>query len=158
MGIKDMVPKKIKVLLFFSLALNLGVMVTASGLWVKQKVYPKAARGRIVQQVLSEMDLPESVRQSVASEFKQMRAIHRSHMKQLKRQREAALEMFCRPGPVDKAQVEVMLRVYQDNMAEYTKSMLPLLIEVQKQLGEEERCIFFRKLGQRIKRPINRGD
>lgn len=126
------------VLLFFSLALNIGFVFTAASWKIRPGFNPPPHGSGPVLEILDRMDLVEGVKEKVAKFLKKMDADHRDFVRLLFKEEEKVLTLIGRPGNLDMEMVAPLIETHSRIFKKSAMNKAGYIIEIRKLLGREK--------------------
>lgn len=133
--------KGVWVLLFFSLALNIGFVFTATTRKMPPGFPPPpmlGGPGGAALRILDRMDLAEGVREKVAESLKQMDAEHLEFVRRLFKEEEKLLMLMARPGDIDMDMISPLIESYSQLSKKSALNKAGYIIEIRNLLGSEK--------------------
>lgn len=151
MGVKQLASKGVWVILFFSLALNFGFLISMGMPFQKKRIPPIFRQRQISMEILNTMDLSAGVKDSVADSLDQLTRNHRALIGQMKRQRTAFFKMMMEPGEIERQDRDRFLVPQGEVVDKYIADTMDKFIDIRNTLGEENSAYFFREFENRLK-------
>lgn len=159
----NILKKGVWVLLFFSLALNIGFVVLAAGpgFLTGFRLPPPPPPGpEPVLRILDTMDLDQEVKSKVVSVIKAMDEEHRNYFRQLLAQEEKLLALIGQPGELEMETLAPLIEKYSLIRQQSAVNKARHVVEIRRLLGREKSLYLiseikkdFRKWMAREKKP-----
>lgn len=130
--------KGVWLLLFFSLALNIGFVFTATTRKMRPESHPLPGPERPALKVLDRMDLAEGVRQKATDSLKQMEADHRKFVKLLFKEEEKLTMLIARPGSIDMGMVSPLIESFSQISKKSALNKAEYIIKIRNLLGSKK--------------------
>ncbi|MCG8618638.1 MAG: hypothetical protein MI802_20655 [Desulfobacterales bacterium] len=149
--------KGMGILLAFSLALNIGFIVTV----VTQRPgnefkgpggFPKGKGPGMM--VLSEMDLPKEDKAKVAEVLGRLRAGHMGIQQRAFEQQDKIIDLIRKPGPLSTEALEAEVLVLHGIMGDAVMDKPQYVIEIRELIGSEKAAELFSKVRGRFRKKM----
>lgn len=154
MGITN---KRIWIFLSFSIALNIGFIITVCALSIKDtQIGP--SKDQRASEILSKIDVPPDEKEYVKRSIERLRDIHMGFITKLRKNQEEIFRLLCQPSPVDRQILESVFDNQHQYTNDYTNALLDHILAIRDVIGDVKSAQLFSELGKRPKRngPRNR--
>lgn len=148
--------KGVWVLLFFSLALNMGFVFTAVRWKIRPGFHPPPPGSGPVLEILDRMDLPEGIRGKVAKSLRQMDADHRDFVRLLFKEEENVLTLIGRPGKLDMKMVAPLIETHSQIFKKSAMNKAEYIIEIRNLLGSEKSLYLISEMKKDFKKRMHK--
>jgi len=131
-----------RMLVMFSVALNIGFVIMAAILIYK---HPPPHHDFFDMQVkiLSSLNVPAQVKQSVLDALTAMEKSHEAHVDKLHQARHDAMTLLATPGPLDLKRFDAIDASIAEILIQRSHMVHDHLIDIRKQLGDEKGAEYF---------------
>ena len=150
--------KWIWLLVFFSLALNIGFIYSAADQRIRLPGFlsPPAGQGTL-SKILDKMDLPKGVRENVTESFEKLRASHLEFAGLLLKKEKEILDLMGRPGKVDMGMISPLIASYSQISKESALDKARYMIEIRALLGPEDCFFSYFRTKERFQKEVSQG-
>jgi len=129
--------KWVWVLLFFSLALNIGFIYGAANRKSQPPGFHRPPGPGPVVKILDRIDLPDEAREKVTESFTQLHADHRKYVRLLFAQERKILDLIGKPGKLDMEMIAPLIETCSQLTKKSAMQKARYILEIRALLGPE---------------------
>ena len=134
-------PKRL--LILFSVALNIGFVIMAIVMMVHHPAASHNRSYRAILDIVGQLNLPTGQEQTVVSTIRQFKGMLDKHHQEVKAARGNIIRFLASPGPVDRNQLHRLTEVLESKEKINNEAFERHFLELRNQLGNEKGAQFF---------------
>ncbi|GAB6905015.1 hypothetical protein DESC_700188 [Desulfosarcina cetonica] len=140
-----------RMLVFFSVALNVGFVIVALTLVYQHSISHRERSWREVVDIVGRLDLPADQSQAVLASIRQFRATVDLADQDLRRARGSVINLLAQDGPVDPAALHRLMAVADGQGRRKSDLFEAHVLKLRQLLGDAKGAQFFSLLQQHFK-------
>ena len=132
-----------RILIMFSVALNLGFIITASVLYINHPPRPHQRYRAIAHKTIEQLNLPPAQYTDTKAYIKQFEDQLEATIRALHQSRTDILLVLSKPGALDQQQYEVVTEILSQHAIKKRHLISRHLLQLRQKLGDEKGAQFF---------------
>ena len=142
-----------RILIFFSVALNIGIVIMAVFLFFN---HPGKSHGMSeIEGIFQKLDLTEDQHENALKFIQGFRASVQKQEKEIKVARDNMIRILCENGPLDKQRLNELYDAIVQEETDKNKLFLSHVVELRNLLGDEKGARYYSLLLQHLKNKDN---
>lgn len=140
-----------RILIFFSVALNIGFLATALYHSVDNTLPRKERRWQDLMAIVQDLNLPSEKAAEVTTLMAGFRDRIDALDKESRQTRMAAMDLMAAPGPLDRDELQRLMQSSQQQTLQKKEMFEAHVLQVREVLGDDKGAAFFQRLRDHIR-------
>lgn len=140
-----------RILILFSVALNVGFVIMAGVLAYHHGPPFRGHSGIEIAAMVQRLKLPEAQESAVLDTIEQFRAARDAQDKDLKQARDNIIRLLASAGPLDRKQLHALIEAAEHQEKRKSRVFEAHVLQLRDQLGDEKGALYFTFLLEHLK-------
>jgi hypothetical protein len=140
-----------RILILFSVALNIGFVVTAIYFYATHPILPHQSYRAYAQKALNSINLPGEEESAVTAAMERFRASLDVTKLAFHQARSKMLFVLAQPGPLDKKQFDAVAEEVNQLISQKHSDIRAHILDMRHRLGDEKGAQFFAAMLEQVK-------